>query len=314
MATKIFKGEIKFINFNEKNAIVKESLVTNSRSAGSYVYNISAGTATAGVAGTAGTSTITYTTPITGGNASTVASGTYTIALSLNGAAAVTKNVTLTTNQTYTAIVSALAAALGVPATISSGNIVISSSTIGEYSSVSVTDGISNGLIAALNTSLSETATIVNVSGTNPTSGHQSLSSSTTAIVADRDSELSAGTYTIKINTVSYPFTITSETLWSGVISKMNTAIAAVATAQIIGNSIVITNITTGSSSTIAILDGTSNGFIAAVNAITNEIYATSPYGKLVMVYGDFAGYAKGNSITYSYVANSENNNLIFII
>ena len=220
----------------------------------------------------------TTPTTIVGSSLSGIVAGTYTLNLNVNGGGVVTYSVTLLGTETWAQVASKLdtAIALVADAAISSGKLRISSKISGAISTVALTDGATNGFLAAIDAVVgSNTPNIESsVSGTNATSGAGTLSSTPEAFTSTKMCNLPSGVYTLKVtvdggSSADKNITITGPTqTWSSVVTSLNSSLSG-ATASIVSNKIAVQSNSTGVSSTIVLANGTTNGVITALNNLT---------------------------------------------
>lgn len=142
----------------------------------------------------------------------------------------ITVNVTGSAAQTYTTLINEINTDLGVSATasLSAGNILITSASTGSGSSIRITDSnTKNDLFGSL-------TTFVNIQ--NPVDGFLY----TTNVIVD-------GT------TYAITFASSGSNTYNDIITALNTALGVNATAAIVGGNIKITSATTGNVSTVLI-------------------------------------------------------------
>lgn len=189
----------------------------------------------------------------------------------------------------------------------------ITSKGVGSSSSVVITDGASNGLIAALSAfGAGETAATagyqtVNVGGNKvggtatglaadvpATHGYATLAfTATPAITATTALGLPATNYDLNINVdgagaSNHTIALTGTDTLTTIAAAFNLLPITGATVSAVNNTLVVTSATTGTSSTIAITAGTSSDLIAAINlakTATNTNVATAGVNTVVTTY-----------------------------
>ena len=157
------------------------------------------------------------------------------------------------------------------------------------------------------------------------TSGYVDIEITSTGITTDTSIGVADADYTLDIEVdgvvaADKTISIDAGATYGDLLTTLR-AIPGVG-AAIVGGQLRIGSLTKGASSSIVVADGTTNGLLAAIDAITPETsvigtpVAGTPgaltdtldtHSHVVMIRGDFSGRTVGSTITYTYADPEDN-------
>lgn len=246
-----------------------------------------------------------------------IPAGSYNIGIAANGA--VTANnyvVALSGSETWAGLVTLINTAVisSATATLNSGKIYFTSKVSGSSSNITITDGVTSGLISAINavTGLYVTASPVSVAGNAAVSGYVELSSISANFAPTSYCNLNSGVYHINValnggesSAINIQILNSTDT-WSNVVSSISVSGMS---ASIVNNNLRLTSNTTGASSSVTASDGSDNAtaFIATLNTLSaDSITVVVPALEYERTFDEAViKYTNGVS-TYSYSIKSD--------
>lgn len=219
----------------------------------------------ADVPATAGTDSVTFTGTIPATTA--LVAGTYDFDVTIDGGAVQTLAVTTAGGETYAAIAALMSAqVVGGTVTFNTDTFTVTSNTTGALSSAALAAGTLGSLGSDLFAALALADTVVAVFNGAVVGTIGAVTTYTASIVVD------GVTKNISITGGSAQ-TVTT------LLSQINTDLGAAATASLVGGSIKVTSATVGSTSTVAITDGSLFAALTGTATIATAVAGTDGEG-----------------------------------
>jgi len=246
-------------------------------------YNAYLGSGVLGKNATSGYAYIS-TSPktIIGGAAHELPDGNYSLRFVKDSGAIFARSISVTSGEKWSDIVAALSTALAgdsIAVEIENGKIKFTSSTIGDTSSIKISDGVVNGLLAAISTIGTYNPTVSeSVIGENATSGYAPIDISNVYIVANSVIGLAPGAYTFKVavnggTAKTITVNLTANSTWGDFLTAINVSVDIFASIE---NGVLrISSKSTGSTSTVALTEGDTDDLVTALAVV----YTTASYG-----------------------------------